>query len=218
MKIKHSIPAVIATLLMALSASASGNAPAVIKLDKPDLSRGLPVMQALEKRASATEWSDKAISLKDLSDLLWAANGINRPDSGKRTAPSALNAQDVDIYVFTTEAVYRYDPAKNELDPVTTGDHREEVVLGHGGKPVLAPMELILVSEGSRFPFGTPQQRKEWGLLDVGIVSQNIAVFCSATGLATRPRGSVNAENARRILNLKDGANVVLDQPVGFAK
>ena len=217
MKIKHSIPAVLAILVMALSASASGNAPTIIKLDKPDLNRGLPVMQALEKRASATEWSDKAISRKDLSDLLWAANGVNRPD-GKRTAPSALNAQDVDIYVFTTEAVYRYDAAKNELAPVAAGDHREEVVLGHGGKPVMAPMELILVSEGSRFPFGTAQQRKEWGMIDAGIVSQNIAIFCAATGLATRPRGSVNAENACRILGLKDGANVVLDMPVGFAK
>lgn len=175
-------------------------------------------MQAFGERASANTWSDKALSLNDLSDLLWAANGINRPDSGKRTAPSALNAQDVDIYVFTTEAVYLYDAKAQQLTPVTSGDHREEVLIGHGGKPVMAPIELILVSDGSRFPFGSAEQRRDWGCLDAGIVSQNISIFCAATGLTTRPRASINANKLKEILKLGEGQTPLLDHPVGYTE
>jgi len=79
-----------------------------IKLNEPNKKRGLPVMEALSLRASVREWSDKEVSLQDLSDLLWAANGINRPESKKRTAASAMNAQDVDIYVFMKDGAYLY--------------------------------------------------------------------------------------------------------------
>lgn len=211
------ILAFITLLLLPLAASADQTAPAAIKLNKPDMTRGLPVMQALAARSSATEWSDKSPSLQDLSDLLWAANGINRPDSGKRTAPSALNAQDVKIYVFTTEAVYVYDEKAHALSPVANGDHREEVLIGHGGKPIIAPVELILVSDGTKFAFGSPEQRHEWGCLDAGIVSQNISIFCAATGLATRPRASINQDKIKTLLVLKDDQLALLDHPVGFA-
>jgi SagB-type dehydrogenase family enzyme len=205
-------------LILPATASLGDTPPSMIKLNKPDMSRGLPVMQALAARASAKEWSDRAPDLQDLSDLLWAANGINRPESGKRTAPSALNAQDIDIYVFTTEAVYRYDAAANALVPVAAGDRRKDIVIQHDpAKAVtIAPVELLLVSDGSKFPFGTAQQRREWGLIDAGIVSQNISIFCAATGLATRPRASVDADKAAQILALKEGANVVLEHPVGW--
>src|SRR5665647_1372598 len=86
-----------------------------ITLNPPDLKRGLPVMEAFSLRASSTEFSDKKLSLQDLSDLLFAANGINRKDVSKRTAPSAMNAQDVDIYVFMQEGVYFYDPLNSVL-------------------------------------------------------------------------------------------------------
>lgn len=85
--------------------------PKTIKLNEPNKTRGLSVMEALSVRASVRDWSDRDLSLQDLSDLLWAANGINRPDSRKRTASSAMNAQDVDIYVFLKEGVYLYDPS-----------------------------------------------------------------------------------------------------------
>src|SRR5664279_4637109 len=96
-----------------------------ITLNPPDLKRGLPVMEAFSKRASNTDFSDKKLSVQDLSDLLFAANGVNRKDLSKRTAPSAMNAQDVDVYVFLGEGVYIYDAFKNVLTPVVSGDQRK---------------------------------------------------------------------------------------------
>lgn len=97
-----------------------------IKLDSPDKNRGSSVMKALSDRHSDREYASKELSLQDLSDLLWAANGINRPD-GKRTAPSALNKQDIDIYVIMKEGAYLYDAKANSLQPIAKGDHRQRL-------------------------------------------------------------------------------------------
>jgi len=109
-------------LLMPLFLNAQN--PKTIKLNEPNKKRGLSVMEALAVRASATEWSTQDLSAQDLSDLLWAANGINRPDSGKKTAPSAMNAQDVDIYVFLKDGAYLYEAKTHSLIEVVSGDQR----------------------------------------------------------------------------------------------
>src|SRR5512136_725197 len=144
---KRSIIAVTLLLALALipvltSGQAGGLAP--IQLNAPNKTRGLPVMEALSVRASVRDWSEKDLSLQDLSDLLWAANGINRPD-GKKTASSAMNAQDVDIYAFMKDGVYRYDAAGHVLVGVLSGDHRAEIMMqmrpgGPGAKPGEKPM------------------------------------------------------------------------------
>jgi len=200
--------------LLAVSATLRAQAPdlPVIKLNDPDRLRGLPLMEALSARASATVWSDQAVSLQDLSDLLWAADGINRNDLNKRTAPSALNAQDVDIYVFTGEGVYRYNAVRHALLPVLTGDFRAKI--GQPPPPA-APIQLLLVSDRARFSSGTPEQRSEWGAIDTGTVSQNISLFCAATGLATRPRGSIDKDGLRKLLGLRDSQYPLLNHPVG---
>jgi nitroreductase len=220
-----------------------------IKLNDPNKERGLPVMQALALRASVREWSDKDVTLQDLSDLLWAANGINRPDSKKRTAASAMNAQDVDIYVFLKDGAYLYDAANQALTPVAAGDHREEIMTRPGGpggpagppgqkpagapapkpgeappaKPPMgppspAPVLLILVSDLSRFRGGSPEMKLEWGAIDTGIVSQNIGLFCAATGMATRPRSSMNKEKIASLLKLTETQHQFLNHPVGYPK
>lgn len=96
------------------------------QIDSPDKNRGSSVMKALSDRHSDREYASKELSLQDLSDLLWAANGINRPD-GKRTAPSALNKQDIDIYVIMKEGAYLYDAKANSLQPIAKGDHRQRL-------------------------------------------------------------------------------------------
>lgn len=119
-----------------------------IKLNEPNKKRGLPFMETLSVKASATEWADTELSLQDLSDLLWAANGINRPESGKRTASSAMNAQDVDIYVFMKDGVYLYDARGHSLVEVIAGDFRSEIAMARpGGGPAGPP--------------GKPDQQKE---------------------------------------------------------
>lgn len=208
-----------------------------IKLNEPNKTRGLPVMEALSIRASVREWSDKEVSLQDLSDLLWAANGINRPDSKKRTASSAMNAQDVDIYVFMKDGVYLYDAANHALNPVASGDFRSQIVMrpgpppggpgtppggppkgGPAGPESPAPVQLMLISDTSRFRAGTPELKLEWGSIDTGIVSQNIALFCAATGMATRPRASFNRDAIKSILKLKDTQYPFLNHPIGYPK
>lgn len=212
--------ALLALPLLVLPLRAADTPPAAVPLDRPDTTRGLPVMQAFAARASARAWTDEALSRQELSELLWAANGINRPDTGKRTAASAMNAQDIDLYVFTTEGVYRYDAAAHALVPLLAGDHRDRIAKrrGTGGPgPSLAPVELVLVSDAARFPHGTPELRRQWGDIDAGIVSQNIALFCAGTGLSTRPRASVDPEGLRTLLGLTEDQRPVLGHPVGHA-
>jgi len=208
-----------------------------IKLAEPIKKGGLPAMEAFSVRASATGWSDKELNAQDLSDLLWAANGVNRPDIKKRTAASAMNAQDVDIYVFTKTGVFIYDAASHALNPVVSGDHREEIRMTPGGarpggpagappagapgrgpgtQGAQPPINLILVSDNSRFGAGTPELKYEWGAIDTGLVSQNIQLFCAAKGFATRPRASIHKDALRKLLKLKDTQYPFLEHPVGY--
>ena len=186
-----------------------------ITLNPPDLKRGLPVMEAFSLRASATDFSDKKLSLQDLSDLLFAANGINRKDVNKRTAPSAMNAQDVDIYVFMQEGVYLYDAAKSVLNPIVTGDQRL-IVAGRQDAVAKAPVMLLLVSDISRFKFPDESAKLDAAAKDAGIVSQNINIFCAGMGLITRPRGTMDLEKIKSVLKLKDSQRPMLNNPVGY--
>jgi Nitroreductase len=169
-----------------------------IKLNAPDLSRGEKVMKALFNRKSTREYSDKKLTLQDLSDLLWAANGINRPKEGKRTAPSAYNKQDIKVYVCMAEGNYLYNAASLTLTPVSKGDVR----------PMKAPVCLVLVSDTDQ----------SWGVIDAGIVSQNISLFCSGVGLATVPRIDMDKDKLKRTLRLSGKQTLILNHPVGYFK
>jgi len=184
-----------------------------IVLLKPDMTRGLPVMQALGVRSSAGEWSTRKLNLQDLSDLIWAANGINRSDEGKRTAPSAMNAQDIDIYAFMEEGIYLYDAKHHTLNPVAHGDYRDLT------EKTDAPLTLVLISDISRFRAGDNVLKLGWANIDCGTVSQNISLFCAAAGLKTRPKVSFpGADKIKEILKLKDSQYILLNHPVGYSK
>jgi nitroreductase len=184
-----------------------------VKLLNPDKERGLPLMEALSIRASVREWSDEKLSLHDLSDLLWAADGINRPAEGKRTASSAMNAQDIDIYLFMDDGIYLYDAQQNFLNQIVTGDYRSLA-----GKTD-APVTLVLITDISRFRAGKDSLKIGWANMDAGIISQNISLFCAATGLKTRPRASfLGADKIRELLKLKGSQYILLNHPVGYVK
>lgn len=190
------------------------NAQNVIKLARPDMDKGSSTMKAIANRSSCVEFNDKRLSLNELSSLLWAANGINRPESGKRTAASAMNKQDIDIYVFTDEHIWLYVPTESELRKVADGDNRQ--VFGEAG---MAPVILLLVSDVAKFgDVATPEERLLWGAMDAGIVSQNIAIFCSANGLGTRPRAWMKKDEIRNMLGLSELQVPMLNMPVGFSK
>jgi SagB-type dehydrogenase family enzyme len=186
-----------------------------IKLNAPDMKREISLMDAFSKRASASEWNGKNLSIQDLSDLLWSANGINRPDSKKRTAPSAINAQDIDIYVFSGDGVYLYDAENNVLNPVVTGDQRS-LVAGRQPEFADAALLLVMVSDFSRFRGDDENAKKEMALMDAGIVSQNISLFCAGAGLNTRPRATMDTEKIKEVLKLKDTQHPLMNNPVSY--
>lgn len=189
----------------------------VIRLNEPDTTRGVGVMQALKERKSVREYADKKLTLEDLSDLLWAANGVNRPADGKRTAASAMNAKDIDIYVCLEEGGYLYDPQNTRLNRITDEDLRPEVA----GKQTFVndvPVCLVLVSDTARFPVADATQTLVTGAMDAGIVSANISTFCSSVGLGTVPRATMNNDALRKALKLKESQLPLMNHPVGYLK
>lgn len=188
-----------------------------IKLNTPSKDRGSSVMKALADRHSEREFSSKKLSSQDLSDLLWAATGINRAD-GKRTAASALNKQDVDVYAIMEEGAYLYDPKAHALQPVAKGDFRP-MVAGKQAFVNNAPVCLVIVSDYSKFgTFGDENARKLWGAFDAGLVSQNVALFCAGCGLITVPRGTMDSASLKKVLKLSATQLPVINNPVGYTK
>lgn len=175
------------------------------------------MMEAMALRASASKFDTSSLKLQDLSNLLWAANGVNRPEEGKRTAPSAMNAQDIDIYVFLESGVYLYNAKRHVLELVLDGDRRDLFPEKSPDTPH-PPVLCLLVSEISRFRFGEDSQRLEWAAFDAGIVSQNISVFCASAGMSTRPRASMDKQKIRETLKLRDSEFPMLNHPVAYKK
>jgi nitroreductase len=130
-----------------------------------------------------------------------------------------MNAHDVDIYVFMEEGIFVYDYRAHELAPVRAGDFRSDIMMRRPSGPVPeAPIQIVLISDAERFRAGTPELRYEWGAIDAGIVSQNISLFCAATGLKTRPRAAMDKERIRDLLKLREAQHVFLNHPVGYVR
>lgn len=185
-----------------------------IKLNEPNLKREGTLMQALKDRRSIRDFSETPLSHNDLSDLMWAAYGINRPD-GRHTAASGKNMQDIDVYVFMAEGTYLYEPKENLLKPIAEGDSRA-LVAGPQKNVAKAPVMLLMVSDPARFEVSDPKGSAEMGAIDAGLVSQNIALFCSANGLATVPRYTMDRQGIRKLLSLPERSLILLNNPVGY--
>jgi len=186
-----------------------------IKLPQRTSSSAVSLVQALEKRKSTREFKEKDLSWQVISDLLWAANGINRPDSGMRTAPSAKNAQEIDIYVAMKNGLYLYDPKIHALDLIVPQDVRR--LAGIQGFAAQAPVDLIFVSDLDRI--GGPEDiAMFYSATDTGYVSQNVYLFCAAEGLATVVLGWIDKETLSKAMNLKPTQRIILAQPVGYPR
>jgi SagB-type dehydrogenase family enzyme len=187
------------------------------KLPAPDTTGGLPVMKALSERASVRDFDTTSPDMNVISNLLWSANGINRHESGKRTAPSAMNSQDADVYLLTKQGAYFYNAAAHSIELISGGDYRK-LAAGKQENVADAPLFCLLVSDISRFKSGSDSLKAIWGALDAGIVSQNISIYCASAGLATVPRATMEQEKLREVLRLKDSQKLILNHPVGFKK
>lgn len=189
------------TLLLTLSVSAQD-----IKLPQPQKTGGMPLMDALNNRSSSRDFSSEDLDSQTLSNLLWAAWGVNRED-GRRTAPSASNKQEIDLYVSMKSGVYKYNAQENTLEQVSDKDVRKDM-----GKQAFvgdAPVNIIFVADE------TKKGAKE---VDSGFISQNIYLYCTSEGLATVVRLMYNAEVVSKALNLTETQVPVLTQTVGKKK
>lgn len=185
-----------------------------ISLPAPVKTGGLSVMEALAKRQSTNEFSEKELSNQELSNLLWAANGINR-ENGKKTAPSAMNAQDIAVYVALAGGLYKYDAAALKLVFVSGEDCRKLAQSPRNN--TLPPCMLYLVSDLSSYPENfTREVSLSMARIDAGIVSQNISIFCAGMGIGTKPRAGMDQEKIRTALKLNDMQELILNHPVGF--
>ena len=187
----------------------------VIKLNEPDKTRGSAIMKTLNDRQSVREYASESIRPQDLSDLLWAANGINRAD-GKRTAPSCRNFQEVEVYVILPEGAYLYDAKEHVLNPVAAGDYRSAVAVSQDFART-APLSIVLVADMTKFG-NMSEQSKLMAAVDIGIVCQNINIVCAGLGLATVPRGTMDEKVLRNALKLTDQHLLLMNNPVGYPK
>ncbi len=199
---------------------AGDDALEIIRLPAPQTTGGKPLMDALRERASSRNFSPDPLPEQVLSNLLWAAFGINRPDSGKRTAPSALNWQETDIYVFTSHGVFLYEPVENALLLLVPGDHRGKT--GSVIQPFVkkAPVNLVYVVDAARTGIiGSvmgADNRDLFSNTAVGFIGQNVYLYCASEGLATVVRGAIDRKALTELLGLRPEQRVILAQSVGY--
>lgn len=203
----------IIALCFLLVAGTTLPAQQIVKLPAPDKNVPMTLYQALERRQSVREYSDKAIDSKTLGQLLWAASGVNRKD-GRMTAPTAINAQDISIYVLAEDGASRYLPAEHALQTVTGKDLRAAAA-GRQASIAKAPVILLLVSDLSRFG---GRDGQIFGAEDAAYVSQNINLAAVALGLATVPRAMMDKETLKQELGLSDTQVPMLNNPVGHPR
>jgi SagB-type dehydrogenase family enzyme len=200
---------------MCVTASYSDDRKA-IKLPNPQIDGGRPLMQVLKDRSSSRLFSSQKIPDQILSNLLWAAFGINRPDTGKRTAPSAVNWQEIDIYVATAEGLYLYNAKTQTLEPVLSGDIRPAT--GKQDFVKEAPVNLIYVADFSRMGTAPKEDKELYSAADTGFISQNVYLYCASEGLATVVRGSIDKQPLTKMMKLRPDQKIILAQSIGYPK
>ena len=203
-------------LAICLNGRSSGSEPLEpIHLPAPDTSGGIPLMQALKERKSTKAFASKAISHDQLSNLLWAAFGINRPESGKRTAATAVNCQNIQIFVVFDNAAYVYQAEENCLIPVVDRDLRSLAATQEYAN--VAPINLVYVSDQGKIPDNVTGKKPFYAAFHAGAISQNVYLYCASAGLGAVVRNSVDRVGLKEALNLRHDQVIVMAQSVGHA-
>jgi SagB-type dehydrogenase family enzyme len=202
-------------LLLLAGPVVAGDVAANISLPKANTKGGMPLMQALSERKSTREFTQDKLPMDVLSNLLWAAYGVNRPD-GRRTAPSANNRQTVDIYVTLPEGAYLYKPKEHRLDLVAPGDLRAAA----GRQPFVAeaPLNLVYVADYAKMAGTSAEDKILYAGAETGFVGQNVYLFCASEGLATVVRAMIDKPKLAEALKLGPDQRIVLAQTVGYPK
>ncbi len=201
--------------LAMVCAVATAQELADIALPPPKTEGGKPLLDVLKARASTREFGAKAIEPQTLSDLLWAAHGITRAD-GKRTAPSAKDWREMEIYVINADGAYLHDVKAHCLKAVAKGDFRK--LTGKQEFVPNVPVNLVYVADTTKMLKTTPEEIAFYSATDTAFISQNIYLFCASEGLATVVRQPNDKPALAAALKLPDTSKVILAQSVGWPK
>ena len=216
MKKQHSSKILLASVVVILSpVGGLGQELKPVRLPRPQTEVGRPLMQVLKDRSSARDFSPEKLPEQVLSNLLWAAFGVNRPDSGKRTAPSAMNWQETDIYVATADGLYLYDARDHRLNPVLRDDVRAQTGTQLFVKD--APLDLVYVADLAKTGSAT-DLRDMFVAADVGFIAENVYLFCASEGLAVVVRGSIDRPALAKAMRLRPDQRIILGETVGYPK
>ncbi len=180
-------------------------------LPTPQFPSNMPLMQALQERHSTRTFRADELSVSAIAAVLWAGFGANRPD-GKRTAPSAYNAQDIDIYLATGKGLFRYDAGSHSLAALLPDDLRP--FTGTQGFVTAAPANLVYVSDYSRIG-ASAEDCLQWSWAHSGCIAQNVYLACAALGLATVVRSTFDRTALSARMGLNANQHITLAQAVG---
>jgi nitroreductase len=186
-----------------------------LALPAPQTEGGKPLMEALRLRHTTREFKPDPLPPQQLANLLWAAFGINRPGTGQRTAPSAMNSQEVDLYVAMAEGLFLYDPKSQQLQPILAEDLRSKT----GGQAgfIQAPVTLIYVADLPRLAKASPDTRPFYAGFDAGCICQNVYLFCAAEGLGTVVH-DLDRNTLSAAMKLEPDQKIILAQAVGHQR
>jgi len=196
------------------SPGAAVQPPAPLLLPAPRMEGGMPLLSALRLRHSTRAFESRPLQLQLLSDLLWAAFGINRA-TGDRTAPYWRHVMVIDVYVATADGTWVYEPTGHRLLPYASDDIR--ALTGTQDFVAVAPLNLIYVAHGERMTEISPEERRLYASVDASFIGQNVYLFCASEGLGSVFRGALDAAMLARTLRLAEGQFVTFAQTVGFA-
>jgi nitroreductase len=201
--------------LLTVTPSLAATGSTVVELPPPRTEGGKPLIQTLKLRQSIREYSDRPLPVQVLSDLLWAAFGINRP-SGDRTAPYWRHIMVIDVYAAMADGVWLYDPKRHALLPHLGTDIRAQT--GLQDFVADAPLNLVYVAHGERMQDISTNERRLYASVDTGFIGQNVYLFCASEGLATVFRGAVDYEKLNRTMQLETDQFVTFAQTVGYLR
>ena len=188
----------------------------VIKLPEPDKEGGMPLMQAINERQSARNFIDKDITEQQLSELLWAAYGINRLETGKHTIPTSRNRQDIEVYITTKDGVFKYIPEEHALLQISDQDKRELAGLQDFVK--VAAVNLIYVSDFDKLGNSSNDIKTMTASAHCGFIGQNVYLYCASEGLISVFRAMIDKEKAAELLQLEGDKHVIYSQSVGYSE
>jgi nitroreductase len=203
-------------VLAAAPSLAEGQTLPTIELPRPRTEGGRPLMEALTRRRSTREYAQRPLPPEVLSDLLWAAFGINRPASADRTAPYWRHIMVIDIYAVTAEGVWLYEPGRHRLLPHMGGDLRAQT--GTQAFVATAPLNLVYVAHGERMGDVSAQDKRLYASVDAGFIGQNVYLYCSSEGLATVFRAALDNAGLARRLRLPASQFVTFAQTLGYPR